>query len=156
MVLRKANLKDLPMIKKLVMDGLQEFGFTYDPDNSERDLEHFQEQYLDCTGTFIVLELQKKGIVGCGGIYPIQGNGHFKIRKMYVSKSQRGLGYGKTILAQLIVHVRNLKGATIVLETSSLMKNAVQLYLDHGFLKVDTLPKSDRCDITMIKKIPYD
>jgi N-acetylglutamate synthase-like GNAT family acetyltransferase len=156
MVLRKATPQDLPDIKKLVTDGIQELGFTYDTVNSERDLEHFQEQYLVRTGTFIVLELKKKGIVGCGGIYPIQGNGHFKIRKMYVPKSQRVVGYGKTILEELIVHVRNLKGATIVLVTSSLMKNAVQLYLDFGFLKVKTPPKSDRCDITMIKKIQYD
>jgi len=156
MKIRKANIADLPRIEALVNSGLAEFGFKYSPLTSEFDLENFEEHYLGRKGKFLVLVSEKNEILGCGAVLRLNHTNQYKIRKMYVSKSHRGLGYGRLILEALINLAKKRKGTQAILETSNLMTSAIKLYESYGFVKADIKPTSPRCDLTMTKNIKDD
>ncbi|WP_350293933.1 GNAT family N-acetyltransferase [uncultured Croceitalea sp.] len=150
---RTYNRNDKESIIRLVKDGLAEFGFDYLTETSESDLVDIEEEYLYSNGTFLVLE-NENGLLGTGGIKEI-GEGIYKIRKMYVHKSQRGKGYGKQILTQLIDFAIWKKAKKVVLETSVRMTSAIALYKNFGFETVNEKPVSSRCDLTFTKDINH-
>ncbi len=152
MNIRKANAKDRDNIIRLVRDGLREFDFEYSESTSEADLENFIEEYFKHSGVFLVLVDDQEEIIGTGAIREIE-EGVYKIRKMYVDKSQQGQGYGKAILIELFKFARNAGAKAIKLETSTSMKAAIGLYKSFGFELSNEKPLSPRCDLTMTKTI---
>ncbi len=153
MNLRRANIRDTERIVKLVKSGLKEFGFVYSSETSESDLLNIEREYFGNNGIFLVLENNNK-LIATGAIKEIKKN-IFKIRKMYVDKSQRGKGFGKQILIHLIEFATSKGAKNIVLETSILMTNAVQLYTIFGFQISKQKPSSPRCDLTLVKRLDY-
>jgi GNAT superfamily N-acetyltransferase len=70
--------------------------------------------------------------VGCGCFKHFDG-GAVEIKRMYVSKEQRGKGIGAAILAELEKWAAELKVTTMVLETGNNQPEAVYLYEKMGY-----------------------
>ena len=150
MKIRVANISDTANIVRLVKDGLKEFGLSYSPETSEADLLNIQEEYFESGGTFLILEDHESNTIAIGGLKKLDKE-TFKIRKMYVSKMFRGKGYGRYILTSLIQIAQSKGAAKIILETSTQMRAAINLYKSYGFNEISVKAESPRCDITMIK-----
>ena len=56
-----------------------------------------------------------------------------ELRKMYLAKSERGKGLGKALLEHSINKAKELGFKKITLETASVLKEAIALYLKYGF-----------------------
>jgi ribosomal protein S18 acetylase RimI-like enzyme len=155
MEIRTAKLEHKKKIVQLVKNGLKEFGFIYSPSTSESDIENFEMVYLHKGNIFLIMDTFQGELIATGALIKDNSINYFKIRKMYVAKDHRGLGYGKLMLERLIELAKSKqeKVFNIVLETSNYMKSAINLYRNYGFNEVKIKPKSPRCDITMIKKI---
>jgi len=155
MYIRTYNKNDKDNVIHLVKEGLAEFGFTYSKETSESDLMDIEKEYFDNNGTFLIMENDNQEIIATGAIKEIK-IGTFKVRKMYVHKSQRKRGYGKEILIHLLRFAKDRRAKIVLLETSSQMTAAIGLYKSFGFELSDEEPVSPRCDITLTKIINYD
>jgi len=146
-LLRKAVPGDESQVKAIVFKALQEFNLQVDPEGIDADLNDLQANYSAKGHSFYILEDGGK-IVGCGGLVNL-GGGRMEIRKMYLLNSHRRMGLGKKLLETMVQEALSLQCREIVLDTASVLQQAIKLYRSFGFeeYKPDHLP--ERCDLAM-------
>lgn len=149
--IRSATPADRLEIIKLVSSILGEFGQSYDPTGSERDLEEF-ECYLYQPGWgFYVMILDNK-IVGTIGLQSVSST-EGKLKKMYVNPSFRNFGVGHSLVEHLINAAKEMGYKKLYLETMTAMKSAIHLYEKYGFTPANKIAQSYRCDVVMEKTL---
>ncbi|PIT99822.1 MAG: GNAT family N-acetyltransferase [Bdellovibrionales bacterium CG10_big_fil_rev_8_21_14_0_10_45_34] len=141
---RMATNADVPALKELVFSVLEEYGLKPDPDDTDLDLSDIEAFYFQKGGYFEVCEVEGC-VVGSWGLYP---NVHdsCELRKMYLASSQRGKGLGKAMLERALNKAREMRFKRVELETASVLKEAVGLYLKHGFTPITNRHLVERCD----------
>jgi putative acetyltransferase len=143
--LRRADNKDCEKIARLVYGVLKEYGLKPDPACTDADINDIESSYFGRGGTFFVLETEDDSIVGAYGLYPIEEK-TCELRKMYLHKAHRGKGLGKFLLEDAIAKARQLGFERMILETSSVLKEAASLYRSYGFMEYKPDHLSIRCD----------
>lgn len=143
--LRLANNKDCKDIADLVFGILEEYGLSPDPSCTDSDLNDVETSYFQKGGTFLVLETEDDLIVGAYGLYPLDEQ-TCELRKMYLDKTYRGKGLGKFLLEDALAKARQLGFEKVVLETASVLKEAIALYKSYGFIEYKPQHMSSRCD----------
>ena len=143
--LRLANNTDHENITRLVFDVLKEYDLKPDPSSTDADLEDIESSYFERGGTFLVLEAKDSSIIGAYGLYPME-NKTCELRKMYLHKTYRGQGLGKFLLEDALSRAKRLGFETMILETASVLKEAIALYKSYGFTEYQPDHLSDRCD----------
>jgi putative acetyltransferase len=142
---RAANNQDIPAIKELIFKVLLEFGLQPDPESTDADLNDIETNYHQNNGVFHVIENPDGEIIGTGGITRDSPTS-CELRKMYLAKSNRGLGLGKKMLQQLLFDARKLGYKQVTLETASVLENAIALYQGAGFIPFRPDHLAARCD----------
>ena len=143
--LRAANNKDCRAIKKLVYEVLEEYGLMPDPDDTDADIDNIETAYFKRGGVFYILQEQDAAAIGCYGLYPL-GQGVCELRKMYLVHASRGKGLGRFMLEDALAEARRMEFRTVVLETASVLKEAIGLYESYGFGQYEPEHISSRCD----------
>ena len=143
--LRLADNRDCEDIIRLVFDVLKEYDLKPDPASTDADLKDIESSYFEQGGTFLVLEEEDGSIVGAYGLYPMERH-TCELRKMYLHKAHRGQGLGKLLLEDALSRARQLGFRKMVLETASVLKEAIALYKSYGFVEYQPDHLSDRCD----------
>jgi len=143
--LRPANNKDCEDVTRLVYGVLKEYGLKPDPACTDADIKDIEFSYFGRGGTFFVLEAEECSIVGAYGLYPIDKQ-TCELRKMYLHKAHRGKGLGKFLLEDASSKARQLGFKKIILETASVLKEAISLYRSYGFMEYKPNHLSSRCD----------
>ena len=143
--LRQASNKDREEVTRLVYGVLKEYGLEPDPGATDADLADIEQSYFARGGTFLVLEDRDGSIIGAYGLYPIE-NQTCELRKMYLHRSHRGKGLGKSLLDGALAEARKLGFKRITLETASVLKEAIALYESYGFVEYEPDHLSNRCD----------
>ncbi len=143
--LRRASNKDREEVTRLVYGVLKEYNLEPDPGATDADLADIEQSYFARGGTFLVLEDQDGSIIGAYGLYPIE-NQTCELRKMYLHRSHRGKGLGKSLLDSALAEARKLGFKTMTLETASILKEAIALYKSYGFVEYEADHLSSRCD----------
>jgi len=142
---RSATNADIPAIKELVYGVLNEYGLEPDPETTDADLEDIQASYFDRGGRFDVLVNEEDEIVGTVGLYNL-GSEICELRKMYLQPSSRGRGHGKRILDFSIQNAHSMGFKRVILETASVLKEAIVLYERFGFRPLQSHSLANRCD----------
>ena len=130
--IRDAVAGDEPAFRGIVYDSLKEFGLAPDPDATDADLQDLQASYVAPGGAFLVVVDDGGIVVGGGGFVP-HGEGQVELRKMYLAPQARGHGLGGRLLRELIARARGRGFERMVLETASVLKEAIALYQRFGF-----------------------
>ena len=143
--LRLANNTDRENITRLVFDVLKEYDLKPDPSSTDKDLKDIESSYFKRGGTFLVLEAKDGSIVGAYGLYPMEEQ-TCELRKMYLQKAYRGKGLGKFLMEDALARARRLGFKKMVLETASVLKEAIALYKSYGFEEYTPGHLSSRCD----------
>jgi putative acetyltransferase len=143
--LRLAGNKDCEYIAQLVYGILKEYGLKPDPDCTDADIKDIESSYFDRGGAFFVLEAEDGLIIGAYGLYPIDKQ-TCELRKMYLHKAQRGKGLGKFLLEDALAKAGLLGFDRMILETASILKEAISLYKSYGFVEYKPQHMSSRCD----------
>ncbi len=143
--LRPANNKDGRAIRKLVYEVLEEYGLMPDPDTTDADINDIDSAYFKRGGVFYILEEQDGAAIGCYGLYPV-GHRACELRKMYLVRAHRGKGLGRFMLEDALAKARRMEFKTVVLETASVLKEAIDLYERYGFGRYEPEHISSRCD----------
>lgn len=145
--IRPAANKDTAEIKALIFGILEEYDLSVDPENTDSDLENIERNYSNNKGIFDVIQNPEGEIIASTGLYRINAK-TCELRKMYLRKSYRGMGLGKFLLDHSIDEAKRLGYKKIILETASVLKEAISLYEKYGFRQYKPEHISRRCDKT--------
>ena len=151
-MIRAANNADAEEIVSLVFGVLRDYGLRPDPETTDADLKDIEAFYHKRGGCFDVLMNDSDEIIGTVGLCPLE-NGRCELRKMYLHSSERGKGLGKLLLEHALRRSSELGFTSVVLETASVLKEAVSLYQKYGFKPYRAKHLSVRCDQAYIKEI---
>ena len=144
--LREAAAPDGAAIRSVVVTVMTEYGLSSDLAGNDADLEDVVSSYRGRGGSFRVVTSIDGDIVGCGGLYPVDER-EAEIRRMYLLPSARGFGVGRTLLEELIAFAEQRRFERVVLETASVLKEAISLYRKRGFVPVARRgPALRQCD----------
>jgi len=143
--LRPANNKDAEHIKNLVFSILKEYNLKPDPQCTDADLRNIEQSYFERGGGFYVLEDKDGSIIGAYGLYSL-GDQACELRKMYLQHACRGQGLGKFLMEDALSKAKEMGFQKMVLETASVLKEAIALYESYGFAEYRPEHLSSRCD----------
>ncbi|MBU1095035.1 MAG: GNAT family N-acetyltransferase [Bacteroidetes bacterium] len=143
--LRSANNTDSKIIKKMVFGILNEYNLNPDPGSTDKDLDDIENEYLKNNGIFEVITDNFNKIIASTGLYKIDSS-TCELRKMYIIKSNRGKGIGKFLLERSLLRAKELGYKKIILETASVLHEAITLYKGYGFKEYSGEHISRRCD----------
>jgi putative acetyltransferase len=129
----------------LVFSVLREYGLEPDPEGIDEDLKDIEQSYSARGGEMFVLEDGDGAIVGSYGLYPVS-DAACELRKMYLRAEHRGQGLGKRVLEDAITRARQMGFREIVLETASVLAEAIALYKSYGFVEYTPKHLCHRCD----------
>ena len=144
-VLRPANNADGPAVKQLIFRILTDYNLPPDPNGTDADLADLAGSYAERGGSFHVLQTAEGEIIGTVGIYRASAD-VCELRKMYLSRQHRGQGLGKRLLEHGLAEARRLGFRRVTLETASVLKEAIGLYLRYGFRPYTPEHLVPRCD----------
>jgi putative acetyltransferase len=143
--IRTATNADCDRVIALVSGVLSEFNLPFDLESKDSDLQNLEQSYLRSGGIFEVLEDRDENLLGTYGLFRID-NETCELRKMYFVPEIRGLGWGRRVLERAVDHARRLGYQRIVLETISVLKDAIRLYTRFGFAPIEGAQVSARVD----------
>ncbi len=148
-ILRPANNTDTVEIKNLIFTILRDYGLSPDPSSTDIDLSDIETHYFKNGGTFeVLIDTTKQSIIGTVGLWRIDDD-NVELRKMYLDKNYRGNGLGRYLIEHAIFSACKIGFKHMVLETASVLKEAVALYSRYGFTVCHPHHLAARCDIAM-------
>lgn len=151
-VIRIATNLDRERVVELVASVLSEYGLPHDPESKDSDLNDIEANYLQPGGVFELIEDKEGKLLGTYGLFPLDKD-TCELRKMYFVPQIRGMGLGRHVLERAVSHARRLGFKAIVLETISVLKEAIRLYTRFGFVPMQTTHISARVDQAYILKL---
>ncbi|MGE0132219.1 MAG: GNAT family N-acetyltransferase [Blastocatellales bacterium] len=151
-VIRTATNHDRERVVALVFGVLTEYGLPPDPESKDADLNDIEENYIKPGGVFELIEDKAGTLLGTFGLCPLDKD-TCELRKMYFVPQVRGMGLGRRVLERAVGHARRLGFKTIVLETNSVLKEAIRLYTRFGFTPEPVEHATERCDQAYILKL---
>lgn len=150
--MRIATNEDCEKVTDLVYGVLREYNLKPDPMSTDTDLDDIEHFYFERGGTFCVLEEKDGSIMGAYGLYLVDEE-TCELRKMYLHRSYRAGGLGKLLLEEALSQARELGFKKVVLETASVLKEAIRLYKSYGFVEYQAEHLSSRCDHAYMLKL---
>lgn len=147
--LRPATNEDRAAVEKLVFGVLAEYGLKSDPAGTDSDLHEIQSTYHAAGGAFDVLVTSSDEIIGTVGLFRVSAS-ICELRKMYLAPSARGQGLGRRLLEHALERATALGFSSVVLETASVLREAVSLYERYGFRPYVSEHLAARCDAAYI------
>lgn len=133
MHLRPATNRDIPAVQTLVFGILRSYGLEPAPETTDSDLADIERHYRDRGGYFAVMESGEGKIIGTVAIYPLEEPGACELRKMYLDAGFRGQGLGRLLLEDALVWAKTAGFRHVMLETASVLQDAIRLYQSYGF-----------------------
>lgn len=143
--LRAATPDDREAVEALVFGVLAEYGLRGDPTGTDRDLADLAGNYQRSGGAFEVLVDAEGRIVGSVGLVPLSAT-TCELRKMYLAAAERGRGQGRRLLSHALERAKQLGFRRVELETASVLREAIALYVAYGFRPFVPTHLSPRCD----------
>ncbi|MFC2083506.1 GNAT family N-acetyltransferase [Bacteroidota bacterium] len=143
--IRRAGNSDIPKIKELIFSILEEYGLKSDPTGTDRDLSNIEKHYLQRNGIFDILLNNENLIIATTALYKTNSD-TCELRKMYLLKQYRGQDLGKYLLEHSLKRAVKLGFKKVILETTSVLKEAIELYKSYGFKPLNSEHLSSRCD----------
>ncbi len=156
--IRTIEEKDNGDLATIIRTTLKEFGANrpgtvyYDPTTDDLF------QLFQTLGSVYFVAETNGVIVGGGGIYPSPGlpEGTCELVKMYLLKSARGKGLGKTLIQKSLAWAQEQGYKNVYLETMPELKQALKTYEGFGFIYISA-PMGNTghfgCDLWMLKEL---
>ena len=144
LTLRPATNADAASIKSLVVSILKEYSLSTCASPTDADLDDIENNYAGNRGYFAVVE-EAGRIVATVGVYRISAD-TCELRKMYAVPAARGQGLGKYLVQLAFSKAREIGYKRMVLETATVLKEAIGLYKKYGFKVYHPDQLSARCD----------
>ena len=142
---RAATNADRFAIESLVFCALHEYGLKPDPAGTDADLSDIESAYQDAGGIFDVLTDGQGCVIGTVAVSRVD-SATCELRKMYLAREARGKGLGRSLLEHALRRAAERGFRRVVLETASVLREAVALYESRGFRRYAPAHMAARCD----------
>lgn len=142
---RPAANADRSEIESLVFGVLREYGLEPDPAGTDADLSDIESVYQASGGLFDVLTDVQGRVFGTVAVFRVDSV-ICELRKMYLERGARGKGWGRLLLEHALRRAAELGFRRVVLETASVLREAVALYESRGFRRYAPAHMAARCD----------
>jgi putative acetyltransferase len=150
LIIRSWQPPDRQEAAEIIHTVLTEYGLGWEPQGADRDVLEVESAYWHIGGEFWVVETPDK-LVGTAAYYPVlRGEKTVEIRKMYLLPQVRGQGLGRWLLQRLEEAIIQRGYGEIWVETASVLKEAVCLYENSGYLPATGIG-TPRCDLIYCK-----
>lgn len=150
---RAATNADGPAVERLVFSVLAEYGLAPEPEGVDRDLRDLEGFYFARGGWFGVWVDEAGDVYGSAGLGRVDER-TCELRKMYLHPTKRGKGQGGAMLERALEEAKRLGYHRVILETASVLKEAVLLYERNGFRKTEPEGHTaKRCDLVMVREL---
>jgi len=134
--IRTATNADSEEIIALISSIYDEYGEVMYTDGADKDLLDINHHYQNSGGDFVVLENDQKRIVGSHATLPKdQSEGLITFRRLYLEKSMRGSGSGKTLMDWAVNWAKDHKYKRIEFWSDTRFKRAHKFFETCGFQK---------------------
>lgn len=143
--LRLATNQDSKEIISLIANVLKEYNLPLFLDSSDAELYDIWGNYFATGGMFKVLETDEGKIIGTVALRGINKK-MSELRRMYLLPEYRGKGYGKYLLLVALSRAKSLGFSQVILDTSSSLTEAINLYKKFGFRPTQPLESNHSCD----------
>ena len=158
MIIREIQLKDNPLIEKVIKDTFIEVGLPLEGTAYE-DIEtsHMYQSYQSNNEVYFVIE-ENEEVLGGAGVKHLKDfeDDVCELQKMYFSPKIRGKGYGKLMFEKCLDAAKALGYKKCYLESASILKTAIHIYEKYGFKHLDK-PLGNTghysCGVWMIKEL---
>jgi putative acetyltransferase len=151
--IRPWEVADRQAVAEVIGTVLAEYGLGWEPEGADRDVLEIEKYYLETGGEFWILLNAGGQVIGSAGYHPISRSvGAVEIRKMYLLRAYRGRGLGRYVLGELEKAIKLRGFQEIWIETASVLKEAVQLYENNGYVASSGV-ETVRCDRVYVKKL---
>lgn len=143
--IRPATNADRVAVELVVFGVLAEYGLAPDPGGTDADLRDLEASYHEAGGCFDVLIDGAGEVIGSVGLARVSET-TCELRKMYLARAARGQGWGRRLLDHALGRAVALGFTRVVLETASVLREAVALYERSGFRPYVPEHLAARCD----------
>jgi len=133
---RRATNADCGIAQQVVDRALRDYGLHLVLELGDRDLADLEAHYDARGGQFELLETADGVVVGVVGWRPASDE-VMELKKLYLTAAARGHGLGRRALQRVIDAARDRGARAIVLETATVLRDAVRLYTRSGFVPVE-------------------
>jgi GNAT superfamily N-acetyltransferase len=130
-LVRRYRPEDRPAVIHIIKAIYDDYNYTMDFEEFDRDLVDIDTAYRDSGGEFWVVD-DGGTVAGAIGVMPLDEE-TCELRRLYVGKGRWGRGFGSTLIATVISWARDRGYPRIVLWSDVLFENAHHLYVKHGF-----------------------
>jgi putative acetyltransferase len=150
--IRPATRNDVPAIRAVLLAVRSEYGVLGEIGANDADLDDLEANYFQRGGRFEVVEDGTGRVVGCAGLSRLSPE-RAELCKMYIEKSARRRGIGRRLLENALTTARRGGFREVWLETNSSLIDAITLYRQYGFQRVDTDSLHCRCDVAYLLRL---
>ena len=109
------------------------------------------EGAFDGPGTAWLVVYEDDRPVACGGLRPIESRVG-EIKRMFVTAGARRRGHGRELLAEPERRARDAGYERVRVYTTAVLREALALYDDAGYRRVDIAPVDGRADDVWLEK----
>lgn len=146
--LRPAIQADAESARDVVFAALAEYGLKPDACGADADLSNLGSFYAAPDDWFAVLVDPSDRVRGTVGLKRVDAD-TVELRKMYLDRSCRGQGWGRHLLDSALRQARSMGFRRVILETATVLCDAIALYDRTGFRRLPGQPHVCRCDLVM-------
>lgn len=126
--------EDFLLAKELIMEYTRWLGFDLAFQNFDQEIDNLREMYNKRDGG-LLLAMMNGLAVGVAGVRRFNKT-DCEIKRMFVKDGNRGKGIGQLLLTKCIELARAVGYDNIKLDTTDLMKPAIKLYSQNGFVEI--------------------
>ncbi len=156
-LIREIRPSDNEAIKSIILQVSKEYKI-YDSKIGYTELDDlYQIFHADRSNYWIVEDLNTAEILGGGGYQQLDNSSSVaELQKLFLLPEARGHGLAKKIVELILNHSKGAGYKQVYLETASQMKEAIVLYENFGFKRVEkSMGKVEhvQCTLFMIKDL---
>ncbi len=146
--IRRARPEDHDAVARELADYLSFIGDTFDAEDLDHDIAHWQEEYGGRTGGLLLVADPAGEVVGTAAVR-LLAPGVGELKRMWLRPACQGRGLGRRLMDACLDEARRLGCRTLRLDTQAALEAAVHLYRAYGFAEIPRYNDNRRADIWM-------
>lgn len=132
---RKARASDMERVRELIREYAAGIGFDIEYQGLSEELAGLPGKYAEPEGAMLVAESEGE-VIGIVALRDLGGSA-CEMKRLYVSKTARGLGVGRSLVERIVEEARKKGYRAMRLDTLRSMGAALALYSSAGFRERD-------------------
>lgn len=153
-VVRKWTTEDRDAAANVIKDSLATYGLGWEAQGADVDAVQVEDFYSGDNAEFWVVESADGTIMGTAALKPSKRDPTqtAELRKLFLEPSFRNRGIGSFLMDACEERARQLGYKYAVVETVSVLKEAVQMYERRGYIPVPEV-ETERCDTALRRSL---